>query len=435
MIPTISIRRAMFTRRLIGPVSTLVVCILICYEGVVITKSYSNKIDHRRNQYESNLRRRKLQQLQVGSSNTNEYTYVDEYTQHNEYTYVDDNEEVNSNDEVDDPLLYEYDNCIVGSGLSGAIIAEQYATRYDQSSLIIEKRNHIGGNLYDYVDDSTGIRVNAYGSAHLLNTDNERVWEYVQQFATWIPYEHKILDLVNKKNVQVPLNVDTVSEMFDSKRLDTSTEESKSRISRLLFGSTDVSEPTQETNEQVKLTKEEGYIPQDGYTDLFNNMLDNDKITIVTNTNYFDVKDQLKCQRLYYAGPIDLYFEDFNWPKLEYKSVSFDRVYQEGSMEGKDQDVTVAVVNRDEELSTEDDFTRIVEYKDISDQEASDASVYFIELDTDEGEPYYPVQSVEKQQRNIELYNRYKEMAEKEDGVTFIGGLANYKYFSMDESE
>ena len=126
MIPTISIRRAISTR-LIGPVSTLVVCILICYEGVVITKSYSNKID-RRNQYESNLRHRKLLQERVGSS-TNAYTYVDEYTQHNEYTYVDDNEEVNSNDEVDDPLSYEYDNCIVGSGLSGAIIAEQYATK------------------------------------------------------------------------------------------------------------------------------------------------------------------------------------------------------------------------------------------------------------------------------------------------------------------
>ena len=285
MIPTISIRRAMLTR-LVGPVSTLIVCILICYEGVVITKSYSNKID-RRNQYESNLRHRKLLQERVGSSN--------EYTQHNEYVYVDDNEEVNSNDEVDDPLLYEYDNCIVGSGLSGAIIAEQYATKYDQSSLIIEKRNHIGGNLYDYVDDKTGIRVNAYGGKHLLNTDNERVWEYVQQFATWIPYEQKRLEFADKNVLQVPLNVDTVSEMFDSKRLDTSTLESKSRISRLLFGNTDVSEATQETSNEheVQLTKdkEEGYIPQDGYTALFNNILDNDKIIVVTNTNYFDVKD------------------------------------------------------------------------------------------------------------------------------------------------
>jgi len=111
--------------------------------------------------------------------------------------------------------------------------------------------------------------------------------------------------------------------------------------------------------------------------------------------------------------------------------VSFDRVSQEGMGEKEQAGV---VLNRDEELPTEDDFTRIVEYKDVSNQ-ASDASVYFIERDTDDGEPYYPVQSVEKQQRNIELFNRYKEMAEKEDGVTFIGGLANYKYFSMEESE
>jgi len=105
-IPTISIRRAMLTR-LIGPLSTLIVRILICYEGAVITKSYSNKIDIRNQYYQSNLRRRKLLQQQVvgSSTNTNEYTYtyVDEYTQHNEYVYVDDNEEVNSNDEVDDP--------------------------------------------------------------------------------------------------------------------------------------------------------------------------------------------------------------------------------------------------------------------------------------------------------------------------------------------
>lgn len=111
--------------------------------------------------------------------------------------------------------------------------------------------------------------------------------------------------------------------------------------------------------------------------------------------------------------------------------MSFDRVSQEGMGEKEQAGV---VLNRDEELPTEDDFTRIVEYKDVSNQ-ASDASVYFIERDTDDGEPYYPVQSVEKQQRNIELFNRYKEMAEKEDGVTFIGGLANYKYFSMEESE
>ena len=115
---------------------------------------------------------------------------------------------------VEDPFAIEYDNCIVGAGLSGSVIAEQYATKFGQTSLIIEKRNHIGGNVYDYIDDDTGIRCSLYG-AHLFHTRHERVWEYVQQFADWIPYEHSVVGNVNGKIVPIPVTIDTVNTLFD----------------------------------------------------------------------------------------------------------------------------------------------------------------------------------------------------------------------------
>jgi hypothetical protein len=111
-------------------------------------------------------------------------------------------------------LEKEYDNCIVGAGLSGSVIAENYASHFGQSSLIIEKRDHIAGNCFDYIDEETGIRVSLFG-AHLFHTRHERVWEYVQKFSEWVPYEHKVLGMVNGKLVPIPVTIDTVNILFD----------------------------------------------------------------------------------------------------------------------------------------------------------------------------------------------------------------------------
>ena len=105
------------------------------------------------------------------------------------------------------------DVCIVGSGLSGAVIAERYATELEQTVLVMEKRNHIGGNCYDYIDEDTGIRVSKYG-AHLFHTKYKRVWDYVQRFADWIPYEHRVVAHIDGKHVPVPVNIDTVNALF-----------------------------------------------------------------------------------------------------------------------------------------------------------------------------------------------------------------------------
>ena len=170
-------------------------------------------------------------------------------------------------------------------------------------------------------------------------------------------------------------------------------------------------------------------LPKNGYTSLFERMLDSPLITVVTDTDYFDVKDRLQCKRLYYTGPIDTYFNHLGWPKLEYRSLSFEK----GVKLNTEYFQPAAVVNHpqshDFDTGKEVDFTRIVEYKHFLNQ-TSDHTIYFIERSTDDGEPYYPVPN----DKNKDLYKRYQEMAEKEEGVRFVGRLANYKYFNMDQA-
>ncbi|KAL9185769.1 hypothetical protein ACHAXT_003546 [Thalassiosira profunda] len=374
----------------------------------------------------------------------------------------------------DDPFAKEYDNCIVGAGLSGSVIAENYARHFGQTSLIIEKRNHIGGNCYDYIDEETGIRVNLFG-AHLFHTRHERVWEYVQRFSEWVPYEHKVIGLVNGKHVPIPVTIDTVNTLFDldiqtSEQMDewlkkeqvpltddegkpraaaNSEEVAVSRVGQRLY---DLIFKPYTFKQWAKYPAELGpevlaripfrnnhdgryfsdphqALPKNGYTNIFEKMLESDKITVLTNTDYFEIKDKLKCKRLYYTGPIDTYFADLGWPKLEYRSLAFERVVQKDTP-GHFQ--IAPVVNHPQATDTEGkevDYTRIVEYKHLLNQ-TSDSTIYFIERSKDGGEPYYPVPN----QENKDLYKRYQEMAQKEEGVTFVGRLANYKYFNMDDA-
>lgn len=163
-------------------------------------------------------------------------------------------------------------------------------------------------------------------------------------------------------------------------------------------------------------------LPTRGYTRIFERLLDSKKITVKTNVDYFHVKDKLQCGRLYYTGPIDAYFAHLGWPKLEYRSLDFERVVQ------RDVDYfqPASVVNHP---SPDNDFTRIVEYKHILNQ-TSPHTIYFIERSKDGGEPYYPVPNT----KNQDLYKKYQKLAEKETNVTFVGRLANYKYFNMDQA-
>ena len=376
---------------------------------------------------------------------------------------------------IDSPAFEkEYDNCIVGAGLSGSVIAENYASQFGQTSLILEKRHHIAGNCFDYIDKETGILVSLFG-AHLFHTKHERVWDYVQRFSEWVPYEHKVLGMVNGKIVPIPVTIDTVNILFDKNITNSDEMDEFMKKERVPLLDKKGSPREAENSEEVALatvgqrlydlifkpytykqwakypvelgpevlaripvrndfdgryfSDKHQALPKNGYTKFFENILDNPKITVSLNTDYHEVKDKLKCKRLYYTGQIDTYFADLGWPKLEYRSLDFEQVVQKNTP-GYFQPAPVVNHPQFEDVKgNKIDYTRIVEYKHLLNQ-TSDHTIYVIERSKDGGEPYYPVPN----QENKDLYKKYQNMADKEEGVTFVGRLANYKYFNMDDA-
>lgn len=352
------------------------------------------------------------------------------------------------------------DILIIGAGISGSVLAERYAS-IGKKVLIIEKRNHIAGNCYDYVDEN-GILVSKYG-AHLFHTNEESVWKYVNKFSDWYPWEHKVVARVDDKTVPIPVNITTVNQLFGSSI--TTEEEMKNWLES---NRTPIDKPSNGeeavlnrvgpvlyekmfkhyTKKQwdkypaeldasvldripVRTNYDDRYfsdsfqaLPTGGYTQLFENILDHPNIEVLLETDYFDVKDQYKgYEKLFYTGPVDRFFEFKHsmLDKLEYRSINFvsetvdDEFFQENS-----------VVNYP---GTEVDFTRIIEYKHFGNQK-SDKTTVVREYTVDEGEPYYPVPNP----KNQEIYSRYKQEADKLIDIHFVGRLANYKYFNMDQA-
>jgi len=380
-----------------------------------------------------------------------------------------------------DPSLYrgmhglsdEYDLVIVGAGLSGAVIAERASTQLGLSSLVIDKREHIGGNCYDFIDEH-GIRISLYG-VHIFHTKYPRVEEYVKKFSSWVPYKHRVVGRVKDVNetdrvVPIPPNIDTVNALFgtdintedemvawlDERRpkLDqppqNGEEMSISRVGTDLYerifkqytkkqwdkwpkeldASVLARLPYRTNREDTYFNDQFQALPAEGYTAMFEKMLLNNKdITVRLNVDYFQVKDKLpKHKLLVFTGPIDAYFASQGLPKLEYRSIFWDKEYLEP--EGGFYQPAWVVNYPGGDVG----WTRISEYKHSPNQPtgAKDlpGTVIFKEYSTDEGDPYYPVPNP----RNQELYAKYQALATKEEGVTFVGRLASYKYFNMDQA-
>lgn len=354
----------------------------------------------------------------------------------------------------------DFDIVIIGAGISGAVLAERYAS-IGKQILIIEKRNHIAGNCFDFYDKN-GILTCKYG-AHLFHTNDDGVWDYVNQFAEWLPWEHKVIANVDNHLVPIPVNITTVNILFNE---NISTEEEMrewlsqnriiyekpkngkeavlNRVGKVLFEKmfkhytkkqwdkypselhASVLEriPVRHNYDDRYFSDTHQALPKKGYTKMFEKMLEHPNITVLLNTDYFDIKTQISgYEKLFYTGPIDRFFE-FNknlTEKLEYRSINFVR--EEIDQEFFQENSVVNYPGKDV------NYTRIVEYKHFRNQKSAKTSIVK-EYTVDEGEPYYPVPN----ENNQRIYTQYKKEADKLLDVHFVGRLANYKYFNMDQA-
>lgn len=353
-----------------------------------------------------------------------------------------------------------HDIVVVGAGISGATIAERYARVLNKKVLLIEKRDHIGGNCYDFYDDA-GILVSKYG-AHLFHTNDDYVWRYIQMFSSWRPYAHTVLSSVDGMLVPIPVNITTVNLLFGLHiqtekemrewlatqiiPIDHPANSEESALSRLgkalyeklfknytlkqwntlpnLLDASIVGRIPVRTNFDPRYFSDKYQaMPVLGYTKLFEKMLSHPNITVRLNTDFFNIKDSLKnFEKLFFTGPVDLYFQKKSVKKLTYRSLRFKfetfdfPYYQTGS-----------VVN----YPNDHEYTRILEFKHMYRQKHPKTTIAK-EYPTWDGEPYYPVLSKE----NLALYKFYKKQADLETkkGIHFVGRLANYKYFNMDQA-
>jgi len=351
-----------------------------------------------------------------------------------------------------------YDYLVVGAGFAGSVLAERLATQHGARVLVIDKRPHIGGNAYDEPNEA-GILYHKYGP-HIFHTNSDQVVEYLSQFTEWRPYEHRVVANVRDKLVPIPINRTTLNELFG---LDLKTDEEAAdylasraepvddirtsedvvinAVGRELYelffqGYTrkqwglDPSEldksvtariPTRTNTDDRYFTDSFQAMPRDGYTAMFSRILDHPLIEVRTGIDFRDLKDRAHeiANHIVYTGPIDEYF-DHRFGKLPYRSLKFDHQTLE---QERFQDT--GTVNYP---APDVPYTRISEYKYLTGQDAPVTTVTY-EYPSAEGDPYYPIPRAENQ----ELFKRYEALADATEGVTFVGRLATYRYYNMDQ--
>ena len=347
-----------------------------------------------------------------------------------------------------------FDYLIVGAGLAGAVLAERLATKSNKKILLIDKRNHIAGNTYDYYNND-GILVHKYGP-HIFHTNSKEVFEYLGKFTEWRPYEHHVLASVDGQLVPIPINQNTINSLyglnlsseqvqqfFDSRaekrsHIRTSEDVVVNAVGRELYekffkyytrkqwdldpseldASVTARVPTRTNKDNRYFTDTYQAMPLHGYTNMFVKMLDHPNIKVMLNTDYREVMDDIEYKTLIYTGPIDAYF-NYCYGKLPYRSIEF-------KFETLDQEnyQPTGTVN----YPTSQPYTRITEFKHLTGQKHSKTSIVY-EHPTAEGDPYYPIPRAE----NMEIYNKYKMMAASEPDTYFTGRLGTYKYYNMDQ--
>ena len=373
--------------------------------------------------------------------------------------------------------LSDYDAIVVGAGFAGATIAERFANDLNKRVLIVDKRDHIAGNMYDYIDDN-GILVHKYGP-HLFHTNLDNVYEYLSKFTDWFKYEHRVLGKINNKLVPIPFNLTSIDECFEKDKakhlkeilLDRFEAGKKIPILELKkiqdddlnelagfiyenvflyytmkqWGQTpDEIDPNVTNRVPVYLSEDDRYfqdkyqfMPKYGYTKLFEKMLDSENIDIKLKTNILDfmkfegnkifINNQEYHGKIIYTGAIDELL-DYRYGALPYRSLNFK--FEEIN---KEHFQPVGTVN----YPTKDDkFTRITEYKHMTMETCNSKKTVIMreypctyDRNSKTGNiPYYPISNEE----NIRLYDKYLEIVNSIDNLYLLGRLAQYKYYNMD---
>jgi UDP-galactopyranose mutase len=347
-----------------------------------------------------------------------------------------------------------FDYLIVGAGFAGSVLAERLASKCNKKVLIIDKRNHIGGNTYDYYDKA-GILVHKYGP-HIFHTNSKDVFEYLSQFTEWRPYEHRVLGSVDGQMVPIPINQTTINTLYGLNLCSDEVEsfyQSKAEKIAPIRTSADVvlgrvgkelyekffknytkkqwdMDPSQldasvTARVPVRTNKDDRYftdtyqvMPLHGYTEMFSKMLSHPNIKIMLNTDHKEIIDSIPYKKIIYTGPIDSYF-DCCYGKLPYRSLEFK--HETHDMEKFQPTGTVNYPN-------EQAYTRITEFKYLTGQKHPKTSIVY-EFSKAEGDPYYPIPT----QENAEIYKKYQLLADTLTNVYFTGRLGTYKYYNMDQ--
>ncbi len=347
-----------------------------------------------------------------------------------------------------------FDYLIVGAGFAGSVLAERLANGSGKKVLICDKRPHIAGNAYDFYNDE-GVLIHKYGP-HIFHTNSKDVFDYLSRFTDWREYQHRVLASVDGMLVPMPINLDTINKLYGLKltafevedfleslaekkdQIKTSEDVVVSKVGRELYekffrnytrkqwgldpseldASVTARVPTRTNRDDRYFTDVYQAMPKHGYTRMFENLLDNPNIKIMLNCDYREIANDIPYREMIYTGPIDSFF-NYRHGKLPYRSLEFKHETHDA-----EQFQTAPVVNYPNEQA----YTRITEFKYLTGQEHKKTSIVY-EYPQAEGDPYYPIPRAE----NAELYAKYKILADGRPDVHFVGRLATYKYYNMDQ--
>ena len=347
-----------------------------------------------------------------------------------------------------------FDWLIVGAGFAGSVLAERLASQRGEKVVVVDRRHHVGGNAYDLYNDA-GLLIHQYGP-HIFHTNSRPILDYLSKFTAWRPYEHRVLGEVDGMLVPIPINLDTVNWLYELSltsdeltswlaaraekvdKIETSEDVVVSVVGRELYekffqGYTrkqwglDPSQLDKSITARVPIRtdRDDRYftdtyqcMPAQGYTRMFATMLDQPNISVLLGSDFRDVAASIPHKRVIYTGPIDQYF-DFRFGRLPYRSLRFD--HETLNTEWAQQTGTINFPQSEE-------YTRISEYKHMTGQQHPLTAITR-EYPAAAGDPYYPILHPE----SAAMFKRYETLAMATPDVWFVGRLATFRYYNMDQ--